>query len=369
MSEFIPASTKFVQLPEKVQMKCGALLSGVRIAYETYGQLTSSRDNVILILTGLSPDAHVASNKANPQCGWWEAMVGAGKAIDTRYWYVICVNSLGSCKGSTGASSINPSTGEPYRLSFPKLAIEDIADTTAQAIFLLGFDKIACVIGLSMGGMTALSMLSRYPGIATHHINISSAIHALPFSIAIRSLQRESIRNDPNWNQGNYDKDIFPLNGMLLARKLGLISYRSAKEWEQRFGRNIFSLEISSNFEFNQFEIESYLQHRAHDFINCFDPNCYLYLSQSMDHFDLAENYNGDIHASLENISLRRALIIGVETDILFPIHQQRQIAKGLERGGTRVEFYALNSLQGHDAFLVDIDEFGPKIQSFLSAL
>src|SRR4249919_65042 len=237
MSEFIAPGTRYVDLPSLFAMKRGGALTDARAAYETWGKLNAARDNAILILTGLSPNAHAAANADNPEPGWWEAMIGPAKPIDSDRWYVVCVNSLGSCKGSTGPASINPATGDSYRLEFPELAIEDIANAAHAVTLALGIEKLACVIGNSMGGMTALAYLLLHPNAAKAHINISGSARALPFSIAIRSLQREAIRLDPNWNHGNYDDAHYPENGMRMARKLGVVTYRSAMEWDGRFGR------------------------------------------------------------------------------------------------------------------------------------
>ena len=352
-------------------MKRGGELHGARIAYETWGALNAARDNAVLIVTGLSPDAHAAANAGNPEAGWWEAMLGPGKPIDSDRWFVICVNSLGSCKGSSGPASVNPDTGDLYRLTFPDLSIEDIADAAVHVVRALGIDQLACVIGNSMGGMTALALLSRHPDFARSHINISGAARALPFSIAIRSLQREAIRLDPKWNNGRYDEQTYPESGMRMARKLGVITYRSALEWDGRFGRvRLDSDRRSDEDPFGlEFEVESYLEGHARRFVRSFDPNCYLYLSRCMDWFDLGESCGGTAGDGLARIRIGKALAIGVHTDILFPLQQQQQIGDGLRAGGNDADFLALESPQGHDAFLVDIARFGPAVQDFLASL
>ncbi len=378
MSEFIPQGTRFVALPSPFPMLRGGSLTDVRIAYETWGELNAAGSNAVLILTGLSPDAHAASNAANPEPGWWEAMLGPGKAIDTERWFVICVNSLGSCKGSTGPASLNPATGAPYRLDFPDLSVEDGADAAAHVLRALGIQQAACVIGNSMGGMTALALLQRHPDIARAHINISGAPRALPFSIAIRSLQREAIRLDPYWNNGNYDDARYPESGMRMARKLGVITYRSALEWDGRFGRvRLDSDRRAGDEPFGlEFEIESYLEAHARRFVRRFDPNCYLYLSRSMDWYDVGDqapspcgDHHNDALAALACIRVERALAIGVHTDILFPLQQQQEIADGLRAGGCDAKFLPLPSPQGHDAFLVDVQRFGPAVRAFLDTL
>jgi len=369
--EFIPPGTRFHALASPFPMKRGGVLHGARAAYETWGTLSPAGDNAVLIVTGLSPDAHAASSAADPEPGWWEAMLGPGKAIDSDRWFVVCVNSLGSCKGSTGPASIDPATGEPYRLSFPELSIEDIADAAAEVVRGLGIDRLACVIGNSMGGMTALALLARHPGIARSHINISGSARALPFSIAVRSLQREAIRLDPNWNGGEYDDATYPESGMRIARKLGVITYRSALEWDGRFGRVRLDESASADEDpFGlEFQVESYLEGHARRFVRRYDPNSYLYLSRSMDWFDLAEHGGGNVEAGLASIRIERALAIGANTDILFPVQQQQEVADGLARGGAHAEFMGMDSPQGHDAFLVDFERFGPAVRGFLDSL
>lgn len=359
-------------------MKRGGTLRGACLAYETWGTLNAARDNAILILTGLSPSAHAASNAGNLEAGWWEAMLGAGKPVDIARWFVICVNSLGSCKGSTGPASTMPGSDRPYRLEFPELSIEDIADTAHALVAGLGIRQLACVIGCSMGGMAALAYALRHPGSVRTQINISGAAQSLPFSIAIRSLQREAIRLDPKWNEGNYSDIDYPENGMRMARKLGVITYRSSLEWSGRFGRvRLDGEQREGEDPFGlEFQVESYLEGHARRFVRAFDPNSYLYLSRSMDWFDLADcapiraaDCDHNVAAALASIRMQRALVIGVETDILFPLQQQEQIADGLSAGGTEVTFAPLPSPQGHDAFLVDIARFGPAIADFLAAV
>jgi homoserine O-acetyltransferase/O-succinyltransferase len=370
MTEFIAPGTRWFDLPSPFPMKRGGALAGARVAYETWGTLGPLRDNALLILTGLSPSAHAASTPENPDAGWWEAMIGPGKAIDTSRWFVICVNTLGSCKGSTGAASVNPATGELYRLDFPDLSIEDGANAAHALVAGLGIERLACLVGCSMGGMSTLAYLQLHPGSVRAHINVSGAAQALPFSIAIRSLQREAIRLDPQWNQGRYDDASYPDAGMRIARKLGVVTYRSALEWHGRFGRVRLDSERREDDPFgHEFEVESYLEGHARRFVRQFDPNCYLYLSRSMDWFDLAEYGGGDVLQGLAQLRVERALAIGVATDILFPLQQQQQIAEGLRAGGVDADCIELPSPQGHDAFLVDIERFGPAVARFLAAL
>jgi homoserine O-acetyltransferase len=372
MSEFISPGTEFAPLPSPFGFTRGGEIHDGRMAYETWGQLNVRRDNAILILTGLSPSAHAASHADNPEKGWWEAMLGPGKAIDTDHWYVICVNTLGSCKGSTGPASRNPETQMPYALQFPDLSIEDCARAAKAVLNHLQIESLACLIGNSMGGMVALAFLQQFPLFVKSHINVSGSAQALPFSIAIRSLQREAIRLDPNWLGGQYNTKHYPRSGMRIARKLGVVTYRSAMEWDGRFGRVRLNNDAGTERFGMEFEVESYLDAHAERFVDQFDPNCYLYLSRSMDWFDLCQSCSSgsnDILEALSRMPLQKALVLGAVTDILFPLHQQQQIADGLARGGAVTRFVALDSHQGHDAFLVDIEQFSPPIRHFLKEL
>ncbi len=348
-------------------MKRGGRLPEVTIAYESWGELSPNYDNAILIFTGLSPTAHAASSPEDPEPGWWEFMIGPGKAIDTSRFYVICVNALGGCFGSTGPESINPTTGKSYGSDFPDLTIEDIAKAGHHLMHELGIDHLHAVVGPSMGGMVALAYALQYPKEFDYLISISAATRALPFTIAMRSLQREIIRCDPNWKEGHYHSSEEPEDGMKLARKLGLVSYRAAEEWHQRFDRTRISRERRKGEPFEvEFEVESYLDYNAQKFVGNFDANSYLYLSRAMDWFDVAD-HGGSVNAGLAKICVKKALIIGVTTDILFPLEQQKEIAEGLIKAGRNVEFVSIDSINGHDAFLVDRDHFSPVISDFFA--
>ncbi len=360
---------RLVRLPGPLEMRHGGVLPEVDIVLESWGELSSARDNVVLIVTGLSPGAHAASSAQDPTPGWWEEMIGPEAPIDTQRFHVVCVNSLGSCHGSTGPASLDPRTGQRYRLSFPVLTIEDIAKAAREALFACGVTSLRCVIGPSLGGMTALAYAMAYPGEVRNLVTISSAPRATPFAIAIRSLQREAIRSDPAWMGGEYDPAHPPATGLRLARKLGLITYRSAREWRERFGRERLDVRDPDAGPFGaEFEIEGYLESHARKFVGSFDPNCYLYLSRAMDLFDVAE-HGGTVEAGLAHVRAEQTLVIGVETDFLFPLDQQEEIARVLQHHGRRVRFEALGSIQGHDSFLVDHDRFGPVIADFLAQI
>ncbi len=349
------------------KMHHGAVLDGAILAYETWGELTKKKDNAILILTGLSADSHAASHDKHDLAGWWEYMIGSGKAIDTDKWFVICVSSLGSCKGSTGPCSPEPITKSPYKFTFPDLTLEDIANSTVELVKNLGIQKLACVIGPSMGGMTALALILQHPHATNHMINIASGCHSLPFSTAIRSLQREAILKDVNFNDGNYSSEQWPTQGMKQARKMGMLSYRSAEEWKERFPR---SLRQRPQRPFGiEFPVEGYLEYHAEKFVHQFDPVSYLYLSRAMDWFDAFDYAKSDKHNPFTKCKLESALVVGAVSDLLFPPEQQQELAHLLNDIKCQTKFTLTDSIQGHDAFLVDKTTYSEEIGSFLTSI
>lgn len=360
-------ATRITALPSPFPLHRGGELRSAVIAYETWGTLSAARDNAILIVTGMSPSAHAASNPDDPAPGWWEPMIGRERTLDTARYFIICVNSLGSCKGSTGPASPHPDDKEPYRLRFPSISIEDIADGAAAVARALGITRLRAVIGPSMGGMTAQAMALRYPSLVPNLIVMSCAARSSAFAIALRSLQRQIVRADPGWNQGNYARAADVASGMGLARKLGVATYRSPQEWRERFGRTRLPTRDSDPFA-SEFQIESYLDSHARRWVGGFDPNSYLYLSRAMDWFDLTD-YAPTVAGACRLMAVEHALVIGVATDILFPVEQQEEIAESLSEAGAKVDYQSLPSIQGHDAFLVDIPRFAPVMARFLDSL
>lgn len=349
----------------KFRMHRSGQLDSPTLAYETWGELNEAKDNTVLIFGGLSPSAHAASSADDPSPGWWEEMIGSGLPIDTNRYFVINVNSLGSCFGSTGPASIDPNTGKRYRMSFPVLTLEDVAEAAGLVVDHLDVECLHTVIGCSMGGMSGLAYCVQRPDSVRRFVSISSATRALPFSIAVRSLQREMIRSDPKWKKGEYDAGDPPISGQRLARKLGMMTYRSAEEWAQRFGRERATDHARVEDEFvAEFSVESYLENHAVKFSGAFDANCYLYLSHASDLFDLAE-HGGSLAAGFKRLQLDRVLVIGVRTDILFPLVQQRELAEGMASVCDDTQLVELDCIRGHDSFLVEMDAFRPVISEF----
>jgi homoserine O-acetyltransferase len=349
---------RYAALPDPFPLHGGGSLHGAQIAYETWGSLSPARDNAILLFTGLSPTAHAAASREDPSPGWWEGMIGPGRAIDTDRWHVVCVNSLGSCFGSTGPASIDPATGAPYRLAFPALAVEDIANAGYATMRALGVERIDTVIGPSLGGMVVFAHAAQHSGHARRLVSVSGTLAASPFAIALRSVQREAVLRDPDWRAGQYAPDAPPRAGLTIARKLGTITYRSAAEWAERFGREpIDAGTVRARAFAPEFAVEGYLTSQAERFVRTFDANCYLYLSRAMDRFAL----QGFPPRPVES-----ALVVGVESDFLFRIDEQRAAARALESAGVATHFAPLPSLEGHDAFLVDLPRFSEVLGAFL---
>jgi len=355
---------RYAALSDPFPMWRGGELHGGRIAYETWGTLNKERSNAILLFTGLSPPAHAASSPQDPSDGWWQGMVGPKLALDSERYFVICVNSLGSCFGSTGAASIDPATGSLYRLTFPDLSVEDIARAGFQTVRSLGIERLDTVMGPSLGGMVVLAYAAMFPGSTRRLVCISGTEAASPFAIALRTVQREAITSDPDWKGGDYTPGT-AIRGQRIARKLGTVTYRSAAEWQQRFGRQPIRADMQGHDRFgSEFAVQGYLEALAARWSNVFDANCYLYISRSMDRFDLSAH--GEPVALMRLAKLEHALVIGVESDLLFSVGEQQSIARHLEAAGVKTRFASLSCLEGHDSFLVDLKTFGREIGAFL---
>ena len=358
---------QYAALPDPFPMWRGGALHGARIAYETWGKLNAARDNALLLFTGLSPSAHAAAGPLDSAEGWWQGMVGPKLAIDTERLFVICVNSLGSCFGSTGPASTDPASGQPYRLNFPDLSVEDIARAGYETARSLGITRLDTVMGPSLGGMVVLAYAALFPQGARRLVCISGTAAAAPFAIALRSIQREIITSDPAWAGGGYAAARPPAVGQRLARKLGTVTYRSAAEWQQRFGREPIRADMERVGPFaSEFAVQGYLETLAQRFVSAFDANCYLYISRAMDRFDLA--VHGDAVELFRRARLAAALVIGVQSDLLFSVSEQRQVAGFLQSAGVATRFAPLPCIEGHDAFLVDLKTFGDEIGTFLNA-
>ena len=367
----LPA-TRLALLDEPLRLYRGGVIEHPVIAYETWGTLNAARDNTLLLFTGLSPSAHAASSPADPEAG----LVGIDdrrRQADRhrpvpRRLHQLDRQPLRFVEPGLDRPAHGPAVRHHASRKSP---LEDVARGGFEVLRELGIETVACVAGPSMGGMTVLAFAAQFPGVARNILSISGATAANPFAIALRSLQREIVRNDPAWRGGNYEPGRGPRQGMRMARKLGTITYRSHEEWDQRFGRRRVAETTGQPGDFRaQFEVESYLEHQGQRFADVFDANCYLYLSRAMDQFDLAEHGAGSLDAAFAKFSgVQRTLVLGAQTDMLYTIDQQALIAEHLRKVGVDVEFHAFPSPQGHDAFLVDGARFEPVIAEFLSKL
>jgi len=332
----------------------GHTLERFDLAYETWGTLNEKRDNAILIHTGLSASSHAKSSEHNPTPGWWESFIGAKSSIDTDKFFVICTNVLGGCYGSTGPSSNKPGSTTPYATDFPILTVCDMARAQTFLLDHLGIDTLHASVGASLGGMQSISFSANFPERTKRMVSISAAVRSNPQTIAMRYVQRAAIMADPDWNKGRYYDRSFPYRGMKVAREIGTITYRSGPEWDERFGRarnaGLPNLGVD-------FEIESYLAYQGSQFCRRYDANSLLYISKAMDLFDCTPcmpKMKAD------------ALIIGVSSDILFPVTQQREIARCLEPLDLKLTYLEIKAPTGHDTFLINVDEIGGAIERFL---
>ncbi len=361
------------QSVERFRCEWGGELPELTLAYETWGERSPESDNVVLIHTGLSASSHAHSQPRNQHPGWWEDFIGPGLSIDTNRFHVICTNLLGGCYGSTGPSSVNPKTGEPYAMDFPIITVGDMIRAQLLLLDHLEIESVHASIGASLGGMQSLMMAAMSPNRVHRIVSISAAVCSHPQSIAMRFVQRQAVMADPDWREGRYYGASFPHRGLRVAREIGTLTYRSGPEWLERFGRKRTREGDVPTLD-DDFEVESYLAYQGDKFCLQYDPNSYLYISKAMDLFDLTEDPEptqgealGARGASLEQLKCP-SLVIGVESDILFPVWQQRDLAVRLKDAGSRVTYRELDAPFGHDTFLIDRERVGGSIKEHLEA-
>lgn len=394
------------------------MLPSFTVAYETWGTLNADKSNVILLHTGLSASSHAHSTELNPKPGWWEKFIGPGGCLDTDKYFIICTNVIGGCYGSTGPSSFDPADGKRYATRFPILTMEDMVRAQFRLLDGLGISKLYASVGASMGGMQSLAAGVLFPSRIGRIASISGCARSHPYSIAMRHTQRQVLMMDPNWNRGFYYNGIPPHAGMKLAREIATVTYRSGPEWEMRFGRRRADARRPPAL-CPDFLIETYLDHAGEKFCLEYDANSLLYVSKAMDLFDLGADHQAstaarrsqtqtqtnsescsltlpdspyeeqetsttdlnapvmassgppeDLVKGLKGLRDTPALVMGVESDILFPAWQQREIAETLKKGGNRnvtyVELGQDLSLFGHDSFLLDLEHIGGNLRVFL---
>jgi homoserine O-acetyltransferase len=356
-----------VTLPGPLELDSGATLAPVEIAYETYGTLAPDGGNAILICHALTMDQHVASpHPITAKPGWWMAMVGPGKPIDTDCHLVICANVLGSCMGSSGPASPNPATGKPYGMAFPVITIRDMVRAQAMLLDHLGIGRLKAVVGGSMGGMQALSWPATFPDRVAAAVVIASTARHSAQNIAFHEVGRQAVMADPNWRDGDYyETGTPPTAGLAVARMAAHITYLSAAGLTEKFGRKLQARDAKT-FGFDaDFRVESYLRHQGLAFTDRFDANAYLYITRAMDYFDLAEEHGGKL-ANAFRESKARFCLISFDTDWLYPTRESRTVVQALHAAGARASFVELSSPYGHDAFLLDSPEMNRVVGGFL---
>ena len=348
--------------------KSGQSIPGFNIRYETYGEMNEARDNVILICHALSGNHHCAGRHSPDERkpGWWDNIIGPGKAIDTNKFCVIGTNCIGGCSGSTGPSSIDPTTNRPYGKNFPMLTIHDMVRAQKLLMDHLGVQALHAVIGGSMGGMQATLWAILYPSFVRRLLAMATTAREGAQAIAFNEVGRQAIMQDPDWNQGDYPEDGGPRAGLSIARMMAHITYLSDASMDRKFGRRKRAAVGNGdvlNFDI-QFEVESYLRYQGQSFINRFDANSYLYITRALDQFDLTQDY-GSLEAAFAPVQAE-TLVVGFTSDWLFPPEQNRDITIALLRAGKRACYAELATDLGHDSFLLESEELYSLVRGFL---
>ncbi|MEW5792261.1 MAG: homoserine O-succinyltransferase MetX [Pseudomonadota bacterium] len=366
MPESIPENSVGLVTPqsrhfsEPLLLECGRTLPEYTLAYECYGKLNADRSNAVLLCHALSGDHHAAGyhSMADRKPGWWDALVGPGKPVDTSRFFVVCANVIGSCKGSTGPASTNPETGKPYGLDFPMVTVKDWVQTQARLADVLGIAQWAAVVGGSLGGMQVLQWAIDLPERLRHAVVIAATPKLSAQNIAFNEVARQAIMTDPDFHEGRYyEFDTKPRRGLALARMVGHITYLSEDAMRQKFGRD---LRNGKDFSFGfdvEFEVESYLRYQGRSFVERFDANSYLYITKALDYFDPAAAYDGNLTAALAGVTAR-FLVVSFTSDWRFAPARSREIVTALYANNLEVSYAEIEAHQGHDAFLMPIAQY-----------
>jgi homoserine O-acetyltransferase len=351
-----PVESETVRLfdREPLRLELGGTLRPVDVAFETYGTLNLTGSNAILVCHALTGNAHAAGVGPDGQQGWWDGLIGPGRAFDTNRYFVVCANFLGSCYGTTGPVSQNPATGRPYRMQFPQFTVRDMVRVQHALLGRLGVRRLAAIAGGSLGGMQVLEWALMYPEMVDAIIPIATAVRHSAWCIGLNEAGRSAIMNDPLWNNGEYDEP--PAAGLALARVVAMISYRSRVSFEQRFGRNRSPAGNGSTI----FDIQSYLRYQGRKLVERFDAATYVGITNAMDAHDVTRG-RGDLADVLAGIRAR-VLCLGIDTDVLYPVEEQKEIAAAIPGALYR----EITSQHGHDAFLIEFEQLNSLIGKFL---
>jgi homoserine O-acetyltransferase len=353
-----------------LQFSSGAVLPRYELVYETYGRLNADKSNAILVCHALSGHHHVAGHYADDpkNVGWWDNMIGPGKPVDTDRFFVIGVNNLGGCHGSTGPSSVDPQTGKPYGASFPVVTVEDWVESQARLADLLGIRQFAAVMGGSLGGMQALQWSLSFPERVRHVLVIAAAPHLTAENIAFNDVARNAILTDPDFHGGNfYQHGVVPTRGLRLARMLGHITYLSDDAMADKFGRSLRSGKLGYNYDI-EFEIESYLRYQGDKFASYFDANTYLLMTKALDYFDPARAYQGDLDRAFA-AARAEFLVVSFTTDWRFAPERSREIVNALLHNHRNVSYAEISSAHGHDSFLMKHEHYHDVMRTCLERL
>lgn len=349
---------------EPLVMDVGARLGPIQVAYETYGRLNPAGDNAILICHALTGSAHAAGydHPEEKTPGWWDPLIGPGRAFDTDRYFVVCTNVLGGCYGTTGPTSVDPATGKPYRMRFPQMSIRDMVHVQKRALDALGVKRIVTIAGGSMGGMQVLEWALLYPDMVRSIMPIATAGRHSAWCIALHEAQRQAIFLDPDFRNGDYERQ--PARGLGIARTVAMISYRSDVEYAQKFRRDRVDPGAGAHFDGdNPFQVESYLRYQGQKLCERFDAATYVLITRCMDQHDISRG-RGPFEQVLASIATP-ALCAGITSDVLYPVHEQRELARHM--GNAR--YFEITSVHGHDAFLIEWDQVTTAIRDFLTEL
>ncbi|ADH86091.1 homoserine O-acetyltransferase MetX [Desulfurivibrio alkaliphilus] len=360
----------FAEKPDDaLVLESGTRLGPVTVAYETYGELSPGKDNAVLVLHALSGDCHAAGyySKNDTKPGWWETMIGPGKGIDTDRYFVISSSILGSCGGTTGPCSTNPTTGKPYGLDFPVVTVGDMVEVQKRLLDHLGVERLLAVVGGSLGGMQALEWSLRFPDRVNGVIALATTMRHSALAIAFNEIARQAIMADPNWNKGHYYDGDKPATGLAVARMIGHVTYLSDEALRRKFGRRLQEKEdFSFQFDDIDFQVESYLRHQGSKFVQRFDANSFLYVTKAADYFDLERRAEGDSAVKIFARAQASFLVVSFTSDWLYPTYQSRELVRALKKNNRDVSFCEIKADCGHDAFLIPNQRLSRLITNFL---
>ena len=360
-------SPQRARFTEPLPLRCGREIPEYELVYETYGKLNEARSNAILICHALSGNHHAAGyyTEQDKKPGWWDSAIGPGKPIDTNRFFVVSLNNLGGCDGSTGPQSINPETGKPYGPDFPIMAVRDWVKSQARLADRLGIQQFAAIVGGSLGGMQAMRWSIDYPDRLRHCVMIAAAPKLSAQNIAFNEVARQAIVRDPDFHDGRYmDYDTYPAQGLALARMLGHITYLSDDSMREKFGRDLRTGKLNFNFEVD-FEVESYLRYQGESFSNRFDANTYLLMTKALDYFDPTVDYDHDLAKCLSQANCE-FLLASFSTDWRFAPERSEEIVAALIKAKKKVTYMEIDAPHGHDAFLIPNEDYFALLSTYL---